>query len=380
MQPVNYLPGPVAVRENVRLARAQDAPGTEVYAEVVHKLKRLVGTEHELHVLCGEGMAALDAAVCSLVEPGDDVLVIANGVFGSWFEDLVTRHKGIPTVLACPWERPVSPATLDAFLRQTEKSFKVATLVHCDTPTGVLNDIRSLIPPLMRRGILTIVDSVSAAFATPLEMDAWGIDVLLLGSQKVLSCPTGLAMVAVSARAWAAIETRNTPVTGYYTNLLLFKGCAETGKFPYALPTSDLAGLLVAIDNVIQETPEALQRRHRAIASALRAGLQESGIRLYLDEGYSPTVTAFRVPEGVTARDIVADMQNLFNITITCGLDPVADTVIRLGHLGENARVETTLFVLKALGAVLLRHRVPLRKDPGEVFFREYCKIVGINP
>ncbi|TNJ26817.1 Serine-pyruvate aminotransferase [Giardia muris] len=379
MHPVNYLPGPATVRENVRFARAQEPPGIEVYGEAVRKLKHLVGTEHELHILCGEGMVALDAAVCSLVEPGDDVLVITNGVFGSWFEDLVARHRGIPTVLACPWERPVSPATLDAFLRQTEKSFKVATLVHCDTPTGVLNDVRSLVSLLMRRGILTIVDSVSAAFATPLEMDAWGIDVLLLGSQKVLSCPTGLAMVAVSARAWAAIETRNTPIAGYYTNLLLFKGCVETGKFPYALPNSELAGLLAAINNIIQETPEALQKRHRTIAAAVRTGLQESGLRLFLDDGYSPTVTAFRIPEGVTAREIVADMQKLFNITITCGLDSVTDTVIRLGHLGENARVETTLFVLKALGAVFSRRGVPLRKDPGEVFFREYCKIVGIN-
>ena len=180
---------------------------------------------------------------------------------------------GSDTLYNKNYKKPIDPAALENFLRE-DHNYKYATLVHCDTPSGMLNDVGALCPVLKKYGILTVVDSVSAMFGNPLHMDAWGIDFLCGGSQKALSAPPGLTFVSVSRDGKKEMDDRKTPVASFYANLKTFDGWYEKQWFPYTMPISDIYGLRAALDNLREDTD--LLGRHRRIAEAVRRALVRS--------------------------------------------------------------------------------------------------------
>lgn len=365
-------PGPTQVRENVRAARSLACTNPDLdpafytyYKETCELISTLLHTKNESLILGGEGILGLEAACASLTEPGDRVLVLDNGVFGRGFADFVRIYGGEPVLYSRDYLHTFDVEELAAFLEQ-DHAFKYATVVHCDTPSGMLNDISRICPLLKSYGILTVVDSVSAMFGEEVRVDDFQIDLLCGGSQKVVSAPPGLTFVTVSPAAWTSMKNRKLPIASFYANLLTFENYYENQWFPYTMPISDIYGLRTAFEN-IKADPDILAR-HARIARAVRHAVTACGLTLHTRDGYSNTVTVFNVPACTTAADILTKMREEQGIMLAGSFDVLAGQVIRLGHMGENARTEKVRAALQALDTVLRELQVPLTGSLAEEF------------
>ncbi len=364
--------GPTQVRENVRMARSLettnpdlDVAFCEFYKETCDLLQELVHSSGRAYILGGEGILGLEAACASLTEPGDRVLVLDNGIFGKGFADFVKIYGGEPVLFTSDYQKPIDPEELRAFLEK-DSDFKYAAVVHCDTPSGVINDISVICPMLAEYGILSVVDSVAGMFGEYVNVDESRIDILCGGSQKALSAPAGLTMLWVSDKAMAAMENRKTPIASFYANILTFKTYYEDKWFPYTMPISDITGLRVAIDNV-KADPNIIER-HSRIAAATRAAIEEAGLELYLKEGFSNTVTVIKVPEGLTDTQILSTMQEKYNVMISGCFDVLAGKVIRIGHMGENANAEDMALTFDAMDKTFADLDYPLKCNMKDTF------------
>lgn len=346
-------PGPTMVRENVRVARMLETTNPDLdesfvkfYAQTCKKIAKLVHTRSKAYILGGEGILGLEAAIASLTEPGDKVLVIDNGIYGRFFADFVKIYGGEPVMYTCDYHNPVDTKALEEYLLDNH-DYKYATVVHCDTPTGVLNDIETICPLLKQYQILTVVDAVSSMFAHEIKMDSWNIDVLCGGSQKALSAPPGLSIVCVSKDAMHFMEKRKTPIASFYANMLNFKDYYKNKWFPYTMPISDIYGMNEALDNVLEE--KDFIERHARIAEATRKSVKALGLSLYLESGFSNTVTVIEVPKGVKADEVLQIMKDKYDVMIAGSLVEFKGKLFRIGHMGENANetlMKTTLFAL----------------------------------
>jgi aspartate aminotransferase-like enzyme len=354
-KPYVFTPGPTNVRENVRLARAVETTNPdldkdfyEFYKETCNKIGEVLSTKNDVFILSGEGILGLEAACASLTEPGDRVLIIDNGVFGEGFADFVKIYGGIPVLYSVDRKKEIDIEELRTFLDE-DNNFKYATVVHCDTPSGVLNDISKICPMLKKYGILTVVDSVAAMGGEPIKVGEWNIDIALGGSQKAFSAPPGLSIVTISDDADKAMRERRTPIIGFYCNLTIWKGYYEKKWFPYTMPISDIYGFRVAVDNILEEGIDSVHNRHRQIALATRNALTNHGLKLYLNSGFSSTVTVVEPPQGIEAKVLIDHMRDKYNLLISGSFDYLENKVIRIGHMGENATMNKIIFVLNIL-------------------------------
>ena len=366
--------GPTQVKENVRMARSLettnpdlDVAFCEFYKETCDILQELLHSSGTAYILGGEGILGLEAACASLTEPGDRVLVLDNGIFGRGFADFVKMYGGEAVLFTSDYQHPINPADLRAFLEK-DSDFKYATVVHCDTPSGILNDISELCPLLSEFGILTVVDSVAGMFGEYVNVDESKIDILCGGSQKCLSAPPGLTMVWVSDKAMDAMCSRETPIASFYANILAFKPYYEDKWFPYTMPISDINGLRAALDNV--KADKDILERHAKIAAATRGAVQKAGLKLYPEEGFSNTVTVIEVPEGLTDTQILSTIRDKYNVMLSGCFDVLAGKVFRIGHMGENARIEDMTITMNALDRTFADLGYPLECSMKEEFLR----------
>ena len=366
--------GPTQVKENVRMARSLettnpdlDVAFCEFYKETCDILQELLHSSGTAYILGGEGILGLEAACASLTEPGDRVLVLDNGIFGRGFADFVKMYGGEAVLFTSDYQHPINPADLRAFLEK-DSDFKYATVVHCDTPSGILNDISELCPLLSEFGILTVVDSVAGMFGEYVNVDESKIDILCGGLQKALSAPAGLTMLWVSDKAMEAMENRKTPIASFYANILTFKTYYEDKWFPYTMPISDINGLRAALDNV--KADKDILERHAKIAAATRGAVQKAGLKLYPEEGFSNTVTVIEVPEGLTDTQILSTIRDKYNVMLSGCFDVLAGKVFRIGHMGENARIEDMTITMNALDRTFADLGYPLECSMKEEFLR----------
>ena len=366
--------GPTQVKENVRMARSLettnpdlDVAFCEFYKETCDILQELLHSSGTAYILGGEGILGLEAACASLTEPGDRVLVLDNGIFGRGFADFVKMYGGEAVLFTSDYQHPINPADLRAFLEK-DSDFKYATVVHCDTPSGIFNDISELCPLLSEFGILTVVDSVAGMFGEYVNVDESKIDILCGGSQKALSAPAGLTMLWVSDKAMEAMENRKTPIASFYANILTFKTYYEDKWFPYTMPISDINGLRAALDNV--KADKDILERHAKIAAATRGAVQKAGLKLYPEEGFSNTVTVIEVPEGLTDTQILSTIRDKYNVMLSGCFDVLAGKVFRIGHMGENARIEDMTITMNALDRTFADLGYPLECSMKEEFLR----------
>ena len=380
-----YTPGPTRVRENVRLEIAKETTNPDIdvefcefYKNTCKKMSSILNTENDVYILSGEGILGLEAACASLTEPGDKVLVIDNGIFGRGFDDFVKMYGGEVVYFSGDYTKEIDIEELEKFL-QKENDFKYATVVHCDTPTGVLNDLSKICPLLKRYNILTVVDSVAAMVGEEIRVDDWQIDIALGGSQKAISAPAGLTIVSISEDAKNSMKNRKTPIVGFYLNLTIWENYYENKWFPYTMPINEIIGLDRAIDNILEEKLENVLARHEKIASATRKAFTEYGLKLYLESGYSNTVTAVEIPENIGALNLTKHMLKKYNTLVSTSLCDYKDKLLRIGHMGENANLELIIYVLNIIDKSL--------KDLGfngngslvELFNKHYFNLLDID-
>ena len=365
-------PGPTQVAENVRMARSLpctnpdlDETFVDFYRETCEKISSLLHTNNETLILGGEGILGLEAACASLTEPGDRVLVLDNGIYGKGFADFVSMYGGIPELYSSDYRNTLDVSALKAFLKD-HHDYKYATIVHGDTPSGMLNDVSAICPLLKSYGIMTVVDSVSAMFGEELDVDSCRIDLLCGGSQKVISAPPGLTFVVVSDDAKRTMNERKTPIASFYANLKVFEHYYEEKWFPYTMPISDIRGLRAAIENI--ENDHDILKRHARIGEASRKAITAAGLRLYLETGFSNTVTVFEVPAETTAKAILDTVRDDSGILLAGSFGCLAGKVIRIGHMGENATIPNLLETFDALDRAMKKLGVPLKASMKETF------------
>lgn len=374
--PYIMTPGPTEVKENVRLARSLECTNPDLdlqfydfYRETCAKIGRFLKTKNEVRILNGEGILGLEAACASLTEKGDRVLVIDNGIFGEGFADFVKMYGGEVVFFKGDRHKEIDLEELNKFL-QNDSNFKYATVVHCDTPSGVLNNISKICPMLKEKGIVTVVDSVAAMGGEDIRVDDWKIDIALGGSQKCISAPPGLTILSVSKDAFNIMKNRKTPIASFYCNLLVWENYYEDKWFPYTQPISDIVGFRVAIDNLLKD--EAILERHLKIAEATRNALIESGLQLYIKRGYSNTVTVVEIPDGINDSQLRDYMLKKYNVLIAGSFGYLSGKVVRIGHMGENANINKVGYALFALQKSLEFFGFNFKVDLMASFLREF--------
>lgn len=270
-----------------------------------------------------------------MTEPGDRVLVLDNGIYGRGFADFVSMYGGKPELYSRDYRETLDVQELENFLKD-HHDYKYATVVHGDTPSGMLNDISAICPLLKKYGIMTVVDSVSASFGEPMRISDWKVDLMWRRFPEGSFLPLrDLPFVVISDDAKKAMAERKTPIASFYANLTTFAHYYEEKWFPYTMPISDIYGLRAAIDNIAAD-PDILDR-HEKIAMAARKAVTGAGLKLYLKSGFSSTVTVFEVPEETTADAILDGVKKDYNIMLAGSFDVLAGKVIRIGHMGNNA-------------------------------------------
>lgn len=370
-KPLIMTPGPTYVSEKVRRALSEEITNPDIdlqfyeyYRETCEGIQKLLKTENRVLILDGEGILGLEAACASLIESGDRVLCIDNGIFGKGFGDFAKMYGADVVYFESDYRSGLDVDALEEFLKK-DSDFKVATVVHCETPSGILNPIEQICPLLSSYGIISVVDSVSSIGGEELKVDEWKVDIALGGSQKCLSAPPGLTFLSVSEKAWNTIKERKTPVVGFYCNLGIWESWYENKWFPYTQPISDIYGLRTAVEAVLEENTTVA--RHKKIAEGVRTAIKDSGLQLYAKDSYSNAVTTVLIPKGLEYSEIYSGMIEE-GIMIAGAFDYLSGKVFRIGHMGENCYEEKLYKTLKALDKVVRELGVKLEGEIHKIF------------
>ena len=317
------------------------------HRQVEKKISKLLKTEATSFIMLGEGMIGLEGAIINLVEEGDRVLVLNNGVFGAGFADFVKYYEGVPYIYEDDFRRGFDIEKLKNFLEK-DHDFKVATMVHCETPSGITNDVKTICKLLNSYGILTIVDTVSGIGGEEFDFDDYKVDIALGGSQKCISAPTGLTLVTISERAKQAIRDRKKPVPSYYMNFENYYAYSDGFAFPYTMNENLTYALDLALDLLFEKDSLAL---HKKYAEVTREIFEKAGFELYAKDSRSNTLTAVIVPEGFIAEDIIGALRKK-GILISKGAGDIFEKVFRIGHMGNNISYENFLELYEKLDEV----------------------------
>jgi aspartate aminotransferase-like enzyme len=330
-------PGPTPVPPQVLLAMAQPiihhrTPEYEaLFAMVREGLKWLVQTKQETIVLAASGTGGMEAAVTNTLSPGDKALVIRAGKFGQrWGE--ICRAYGIEVVgLDAPFGETV-PAERVARALKNVPGIRAVLCQHSETSTGVLHDVRGYAEAARGSDAILVVDAVSSLGVADLPMDAWGVDVVVSGSQKGLMLPPGLAFCTLSDKAWERVGQARLP--RYYFDLAEERKALEQNQPHFTPAVSIVVGLKEALAMLQAEGLANVWRRHERLARATRAGVEALGLELFARATPSPAITAVVAPKGIDSERVPAAFATSHNITIAGGQEEMKGKVFRLGHMG----------------------------------------------
>jgi aspartate aminotransferase-like enzyme len=328
------LPGPVKMDPRVLQAMTRPAMNhrgsefKEILAEIRTLTQYLFGTRGDVAVLSGSGTAGLEAAVTGLVRKEDTVLNLVNGKFSERFHDLC-RVFATPTALRFDWGTAVNPAKVSAAL--DGGSFRAVTLCWNETSTGLTNPIESIAKAVKEHDALLIVDGITAVGGLENRMEAWGIDALVMGSQKCLAAPPGLSAVALSKAASESLRSDRS----FYTNLKAHVDGLAKQDTPFTPAVPLFLAFLEALRMVKEEGLENRVARTSRLAVAARAGVEALGLELYPERRFaSNTVTAIRYPRGIDDSKFRKVLRETYRTTVAGGQDHLKGAIFRIGHMG----------------------------------------------
>ncbi|WP_372895993.1 alanine--glyoxylate aminotransferase family protein [Stieleria sp.] len=323
--------------------------------ETCEMIRQVYRTQNALTFpVSGTGMAGMEAILVNLLEPGDEAIVMINGVFGGRMKDNMERCGATVHAVEIPWGKSF---TLDQFAEAVaaHPKAKLLGVVHAETSTGALQDLSGVGDLLHDAGMLFAVDAVTSLGGHDLRVDEWGIDAIYSGTQKCLSCPPGLSPVSFSDRAIKRIEARSTKSQSWYLDVSMLKNYYTGGggrAYHHTAPINMVYALREALAIVLEEGLEARIARHREMHELLRDGLQKLGLS-YIPDHSLCTLNCVTVPEGVDEAAIRRRLLDEFDIEIGGGLGVFAGKAWRIGLMGESATKKNVLTLLAALEACL---------------------------
>jgi alanine-glyoxylate transaminase/serine-glyoxylate transaminase/serine-pyruvate transaminase len=374
------IPGPVEVGPEVLevmsrpLVAHYDAEFVGIHAATVQMAKEVFQTEGDLFILVGSGTAGLEACLGGMAGNGGRMLIPSNGRFAGLLSRIARSYSDQVEEVEFPDTEPIPAAALDRLLAE-RGDVRCVAMIHCETHSGLLNRVQDYGEVCRAHGAFLMVDAISSLAGTPLEMDAWKVDLCVTASQKALSAPPGLSLVAVNPRCWPVLEQRAAG-PGYYLNLGNWrKRLAESGRWLPTLSTmavNNFLALRKALEMTLDEGLENRYARHQRISRLVRQGVRSLGLEPYAaDEVASPTVTAVLLPEGLQPQDARDYIKREHGIMIGGSAAAGGDRAFRIGHMGSQATVENVVSVLVAVEDYL--RQAGLEIQPGQA-------LAGVDP
>jgi aspartate aminotransferase-like enzyme len=327
-----------------------------LYTRVLADMKDFIGTRNDVLVLASSGTGAMEGSVSNLTSPGDKVLVLTSGKFGERWRDLAKAFGCVVEVISAPYGETVS---LDEVRQKLAPDVRALYVQATESSTGARHDVEGIAKLVRASGddTLLVVDAITGLGTTHFDVDGWGIDVIIGGSQKALMIPPGLAYCAVSERAWKRMETAKSP--RYYFDFRKERKAAAKGESAYTPATSLFAALGAALDFVRQMGKgdlaagrEALVNNAELAAEMTRAGAQALGLKLFAASAPAAALTAIQSPAGVDSSAIVKEFRDGFAAVVANGQGEMKGKLFRIAHLGYYDYLDT-IGILAALEHVL---------------------------
>jgi pyridoxamine---pyruvate transaminase len=324
-----------------------------LYAQTVQLLREAFGTGTDPVIAQGEAVVGIEAAAASLIAPGDVVLNLVSGIYGRAFGELARRYAAEVLEIETSYDRSIDPAAVRDALN-ARPDIAIVSAVHCDTPSGTINDLDAIGPVVAAHGALLIVDAVSTFAGSPTDFGGWPAGIAIAAPQKALGGSPGLSLLHVSDAAWRHIEGNPRAPKGSALSILDWRDAHLPGHpFPFTPSVSEIYALHSVLSQYLAEGPEAVQARHRAAARAARAGAQALGLTLWAAPGAirSDTVTALAVPDGVDGAEVRAIARAESGVLLAGGQGGL--NVLQIGHMGPAAYPLSPVIALAALGRAL---------------------------
>src|SRR3989475_3688637 len=357
-----FTPGPTPLLPAAQTAMAsfamhhRTADFRALFSRVLADMKDFIGTKNDVLVLACSGTGAMEASVSNLPSPGDKVLVLTAGKFGERWRDLAKAFGCTVEVISAPYGETFS---LDEIRHKLTSDVRAVYVQSTESSTGARPDVKGIAKLVRATGddALLVVDAITGLGTTHFDVDGWGIDVIIGGSQKALMIPPGLAYCAVSERAWKRMGTAKSP--RYYFDFRKERKAAAKGESAYTPATSLFAALGAALDFVRQMGKgdlaagrEALVNNAELAAEMTRAGAQALGLKLFAASAPAAAVTAVQAPAGVDSGAIVKEFRESFNAVVANGQGEMKGKLFRMAHLGYYDYLDT-IGILAALEHVL---------------------------
>jgi aspartate aminotransferase-like enzyme len=328
-----FTPGPTPVPPAVLAAGAEPivhhrGPDfREVYASTLDRLKDVFRTSSDVLLFTASGTGAMESAVANLCAPGERVAVVSHGSFGERWIAICEQYGLEVQALRYDWGEVPDPDEVGAAVG--ESGAEIVLCQQSDTSTGVVADVRAIKEAV--GDALLVVDAISSLGAVPLETDAWGIDVVVSGSQKALMCPPGLAMASVTARAFE----RGRASRSFYFDWHRTKKAQDGLDAAFTPAVSLIRSLDVALGLILADTLEAGFERHIRLGRAARAGVKAMGLDLFSpDDDSAAVVTAVRAPDGIDGDELLLDLRDRHGVTLAPGQQHLKGKIFRIGHIG----------------------------------------------
>lgn len=363
--PVRTLMGPGPSDVHPRILEALSRPTIghldPLFVEMMEQTKALLQyafqTDNTLTMpVSAPGSAGMETCFANLVEPGDQVIVCQNGVFGGRMKENVERTGGRAIMVEDEWGKAVDLNKVEDALKANPEA-RILAFVHAETSTGAQSDARELVALAHAHDCLTIVDAVTSLGGTPVKVDEWQIDSIYSGTQKCLSCTPGISPISFNERALEKVRNRSSKVQSWFLDLNLVMGYWGSGQkrtYHHTAPVNALYGLHEALRILEEEGLENAWARHRRMHLALKAGLEALGLEFIVDQAHRlPQLNAVSIPQGVDDALVRSRLLDEYNLELGAGLGALAGKVWRIGLMGHSARAENILLCVGALEAVL---------------------------
>jgi alanine-glyoxylate transaminase/serine-glyoxylate transaminase/serine-pyruvate transaminase len=335
-----------------------DPEFVEIMSNVGAMLRRVFKTTNPITgAITGSGTAGMEAGLCNLIEPGDEVLCLVFGYFSNRMRQMSERIGGKVKVLERTWGTVFTPEEVRQALSEM-KAPKVVSLVHAETSTGVLQPLEEIVQIAHEHGALVVVDAMTSLGGCPLYVDDWDLDVVFAGTQKCIGSPPGLAPITFNARAMERIHARKTPVQSWYLDMSLVETYwSDSGggrAYHHTAPSNALFGLHEALRMALLEGLENRWARHEMHSKALMAGLGKLGLEPYAQEGHRLwQLNAVKIPAGIDDATVRSRLLRDFNIEISGGLGDGKGKIWRIGVMGYSAQRGNIRLLLSALEDIL---------------------------
>ncbi len=331
-----FTPGPTPIPPEALLAMAQpidyhrSSATVALIKDVLEKLKHVFQTENDVLFLTSSGTGAMEGAVVNLLSHGDKAIVIRSGKFGERWGEICNAYGVEVIPIDVRWGNAVDPQTVETLLTE-HIDVKAVFATLCETSTGALHDIEALARLTRVRPTLLVVDAVSALGADDLQMDNWGVDVVVSCSQKGLMTPPGLAFAALNQRAWDAVEHSGLPK--YYLDYRKAHESGLEGSVPYTPAVTLLTALQCALNRICAEGIRNTITRHNRLALATRRAIKALGLPLFAASPAN-TLTSIRLPEEIDGKAFINLMRDTYGITYAGGQSQLSGKIVRIAHLG----------------------------------------------